>query len=212
MDICCLTDFQALIESRGLDGHGIYYYVPALLKHFTTAQINALIAPRPHLALAGDVRPAHPAAGLDRIEAELTAVYAEQGAAPGAWRLSRSATGHFETASMREEIPSVPSPVAVRPGLSPRSSICSPAAGACRGDWSWPGSERWQASTIGSPPPARSRSITRPRPRSRRTSLELDAVRTDGGNRGQGRRRGLPDRRPAVPGVFEECSRGLPVS
>jgi dienelactone hydrolase len=104
VDICCLTDFQALIESRGLDEHGIYYYVPALLKHFTAAQINALIAPRPHLALAGTFDRLTPAAGLDRIEAELTSVYAEQGAAPGAWRLSRSATGHFETASMREEI------------------------------------------------------------------------------------------------------------
>ncbi|MGH2351416.1 MAG: dienelactone hydrolase family protein, partial [Chloroflexota bacterium] len=26
VDICCLTDFQALIETRGLDGHGLYYY------------------------------------------------------------------------------------------------------------------------------------------------------------------------------------------
>ena len=34
---------------RGLGGHGIYYYVPGLLKHFTTAEINALIVPRPHL-------------------------------------------------------------------------------------------------------------------------------------------------------------------
>ncbi|HEU5329488.1 MAG TPA: acetylxylan esterase, partial [Thermomicrobiales bacterium] len=32
VDLCCLTDFQALIETRGLDGHGIYYYVPRLLK------------------------------------------------------------------------------------------------------------------------------------------------------------------------------------
>ncbi|HEX5417307.1 MAG TPA: acetylxylan esterase, partial [Chloroflexota bacterium] len=45
VDLCCLTDFQALIETRGLDGHGIYYYVPGLLKRFDTARINALIAP-----------------------------------------------------------------------------------------------------------------------------------------------------------------------
>ena len=60
VDLCCLTDFHALIEARGLDGHGIYYYVPELLKHFTTADINALIAPRPHLALAGNYRSADP--------------------------------------------------------------------------------------------------------------------------------------------------------
>ena len=40
VDICCMTDFHSLIEAQGLDGHGIYYYVPDLLNHFTTAQIN----------------------------------------------------------------------------------------------------------------------------------------------------------------------------
>jgi cephalosporin-C deacetylase-like acetyl esterase len=29
VDICCLTDYQALIETKGLHGHGVYYYVPA---------------------------------------------------------------------------------------------------------------------------------------------------------------------------------------
>ena len=43
VDICCLTEYQALIDQRGLDGHGVYYFVPSLLKHFTTAGINALI-------------------------------------------------------------------------------------------------------------------------------------------------------------------------
>jgi len=103
VDICCLTDFQALIETRGLDGHGLYYYVPGLLKHFSTAQINALIAPRPHLSLAGNYDHLTPPAGLDRIDAELKRVYAEQGA-PGAWRLLRYDIGHFETAAMRAEI------------------------------------------------------------------------------------------------------------
>src|SRR5690606_25360372 len=53
IDLCCLTDFDALVEERGLERHGIYYYVPGLLRRFSTAQINALIAPRPHLSLAG---------------------------------------------------------------------------------------------------------------------------------------------------------------
>src|SRR5437660_12692244 len=80
VDICCLTDYQALIETKGLDGHGIYYYVPSLLKHFTTAQINALIAPRPHLSLAGNRDPLTPPQGLDRIDAELKKVYAAENA------------------------------------------------------------------------------------------------------------------------------------
>jgi dienelactone hydrolase len=103
IDLCCLTDFQALIETRALDSHGVYYYVPALLKHFSTADINALIAPRPHLSLAGNYDRLTPPAGLDRIDAALRRVYADHGA-PEAWKLRRFETGHFETAAMRAEI------------------------------------------------------------------------------------------------------------
>ncbi|MFH0963789.1 MAG: acetylxylan esterase [Planctomycetota bacterium] len=103
VDICCLTDFHALIQSRGLDGHGIYYYVPRVLKHFTTAQINALIAPRAHLSLAGNYDSLTPPAGLEAIDAELRKVYAGEGA-PEAWKLLRYEIGHFETAHMRAEI------------------------------------------------------------------------------------------------------------
>jgi len=103
IDLCCLTDFQTLIRLRGLDYHSIYYYVPNLLKHFTTAQINALISPRPHLSLAGNLDPLTPPEGLDLIDAELAAVYQEDGA-PDAWKLLRYNTGHFETAEMRHEI------------------------------------------------------------------------------------------------------------
>jgi hypothetical protein len=103
VDLCCLTDYQALIETRGLDGHGIYYYVPRLLKYFSTAEINALIAPRAHLALAGDFDPLTPPAGLDRIDQALRRVYDELGAAE-AWKLERYATGHFETVAMRHSV------------------------------------------------------------------------------------------------------------
>ena len=103
IDICCLTDFDALIDTRGLDGHGIYYYVPALLNHFTTAQINALIAPRAHLALAGNYDRLTPPQGLDRIDRELKEVYAAAGV-PHAWQLLRYGVGHMETADMRERI------------------------------------------------------------------------------------------------------------
>ena len=103
VDICCLSDFDALIETRGLDGHGIYYYVPSLLKHFSTSEINALIAPRPHLGLAGNYDRLTPPAGLDRIDHALKREYAAAGA-PEAWKLTRSDTGHFETSAMRAEI------------------------------------------------------------------------------------------------------------
>jgi dienelactone hydrolase len=103
IDLCCLSDFDALIATRALEAHGLYYYVPGLRKHFTTAQINALIAPHPHLSLAGIYDALTPPAGLDRIDRELREVYAAADA-PEAWRLSRHATGHMETAAMRAEI------------------------------------------------------------------------------------------------------------
>jgi len=103
VDVCCLTDYQALMDINNLKGHGIYYYVPSLLKHFTAAQINALIAPRPHLSLAGDLDDLTPPAGLDRIDAELRKVYADAGA-PDHWQLFRQDVGHMETFEMREEI------------------------------------------------------------------------------------------------------------
>ena len=103
VDLCCLTDYEELIASRGLDGHGIYYYVPGLLKQFDTSAINALIAPRPHLALAGLLDPLTPPSGLDKIDAALQRVYADHSAS-GNWQLLRYTTGHFETAAGRAAV------------------------------------------------------------------------------------------------------------
>ncbi|MHB1295615.1 MAG: alpha/beta hydrolase family protein [Anaerolineae bacterium] len=103
VDLCCLTDYQELIRTKGLDGHGIYYYVPGLLEHFDTAGINALIAPRAHLAIAGNLDSLTPPAGLDRIDAALREVYGRQGV-PDNWRMLRYQTGHFETAHARAAI------------------------------------------------------------------------------------------------------------
>jgi dienelactone hydrolase len=103
VDICCLTDFNALIETKNLKGHGVYYFVPSLLKHFRTAEINALIAPRAHLALAGNLDDLTPPAGLDRIDRELKQVYAHAGK-PENWKLLRYDVAHVETPGMRQEI------------------------------------------------------------------------------------------------------------
>jgi hypothetical protein len=103
VDICCLTDWHTLVEVGGLKGHGIYYYVPDLLNHFTTAQMNALIAPRAHLSLAGNLDPLTPGKGLDIVDAELKKAYAASGQSAN-WKLSRHDVGHQETPAMREEI------------------------------------------------------------------------------------------------------------
>lgn len=103
VDICCLTDFDALVDDDGLDRHGVYYYVPALRKSFSTGQINALIAPRAHLALAGIQDKLTPVAGLDRIERELNTVYGQAGV-PERWKLLRYDVAHQETAEGRKAI------------------------------------------------------------------------------------------------------------
>jgi pimeloyl-ACP methyl ester carboxylesterase len=103
VDICCLTDWHTLVEVNGLQGHGIYYYVPDLLNHFTAAQMNALIAPRAHLSLAGKQDRLTPEAGLERIDLELKNIYASIGYADR-WRLLRYDSGHLETPAMRAAI------------------------------------------------------------------------------------------------------------
>ena len=75
MDVCCLTDFDQLIKTHSLKEHGIYYYVPSLLKHFQTAQINELIVPRPHLSVNGRQDPLTPPTGVEKIRDYLLPLY-----------------------------------------------------------------------------------------------------------------------------------------
>lgn len=103
VDINCLTDFQSLLARKALSLHGLYYFVPGLLNHFTTAQINALIAPRAHLGLAGLRDKLTPVEGLDVIDRELQQVYAKLGH-PERWKLLRYDVEHQETPEGRQEI------------------------------------------------------------------------------------------------------------
>jgi dienelactone hydrolase len=103
VDINCLTDFHALLARKALSLHGLYYYVPGLINHFTTAQINALIAPRAHLGLAGLRDKLTPVEGLDVIDRELQQTYAALGH-PERWKLLRYDVEHQETPEGRLEI------------------------------------------------------------------------------------------------------------
>jgi len=102
VDICCLTEYHTLLKQKGLSGHGIYYYVPSLLKHFTAADVNALIAPRAHLALAGLQDKLAPPEGLEIIDRELRRAYAAAGH-PERWKIVRYDVGHQETPEGRAE-------------------------------------------------------------------------------------------------------------
>jgi hypothetical protein len=79
MDVCCLTDAEELIRIHNLSGHGVYYFVPSLLKHFQTAQINELIVPRPRLSVNGRQDDLTPPPGVERIRDDLLPLYQKYG-------------------------------------------------------------------------------------------------------------------------------------
>src|SRR6185503_19467451 len=103
MDVCCLTDYQELIKNRGLKEHGIYYYVPSLLKHFQTAEINELIVPRAHLSVNGLRDPLTPPAGVQKIRDYLLPLYRSHGDEQDC-RIELFDCAHVELPEMRKLI------------------------------------------------------------------------------------------------------------
>ena len=103
MDVCCLTDFEELIRNDGLKEHGIYYYVPRLLQHFQTAQINELIAPRPHLSVNGRLDPLTPPAGVVKVRDYLLPLYRKLGREQDC-EISLYDCAHVELPEMRKRI------------------------------------------------------------------------------------------------------------
>ncbi len=101
MDVCCLTDYQELIRTHGLKEHGIYYYVPSLLKHFQTAEINELIVPRAHLSVNGRQDPLTPPAGVEKIREQLLPLYHEHGKEADC-RIDLFDCAHVELPEMRK--------------------------------------------------------------------------------------------------------------
>jgi hypothetical protein len=103
IDLCCLTDYDELIRTDNLQGHGIYYYVPGLLKHFSTSTINELIVPRARLSLNGRQDALTPPAGVERVRDHLLPLYAEQGRRDDC-RIELFECGHEETPEMRSVV------------------------------------------------------------------------------------------------------------
>jgi hypothetical protein len=100
-DLCCLTEFNELIKNHHLKGHGIYYYVPRLLKHFQTHEINELIVPRPHLSLNGRRDALTPPAGVEKVRDHLLPLYEKHGRKEDC-RIELFDCGHEETPAMRK--------------------------------------------------------------------------------------------------------------
>jgi pimeloyl-ACP methyl ester carboxylesterase len=103
VDLCCLAEFDSLIETGADDLHGEYYFVPGLRKHFTAAAISALIAPRPHLSCVGADDPLTPPSGVASIDRAMRVAYADAGV-PDAWQQRVFPGGHVESPAMRTAV------------------------------------------------------------------------------------------------------------
>lgn len=102
-DVCCLTDYESLIQTNGLHGHGVYYFVPSLLKQFTTSQVNELIVPRPRLSVNGRRDPLTPPAGVEKVRQYLMPLYQKYGREEDC-RIELFDCAHEELPEMRRQI------------------------------------------------------------------------------------------------------------
>jgi hypothetical protein len=76
VSICCTTRYQELIAAKLMKAHGIYYFVPGLLKeHIDMEAVHGLIAPRALLTLNGDKDGTSPVAGVKIINHFCTDLY-----------------------------------------------------------------------------------------------------------------------------------------
>jgi len=104
VSVACLTRYQNLIAHGQLIQHGIYYYVPNMLKEkIDTESVIGLIAPRPHLTLTGDQDAGSPADGVRLINAFQQAVYKLYGKAENFRGILYESVGHEYTPEMWQE-------------------------------------------------------------------------------------------------------------
>jgi dienelactone hydrolase/lysophospholipase L1-like esterase len=102
--VACLTRYHNLIAHGQLRQHGVYYFVHGLLKHFDTEGVLALIAPRPFLALTGDLDAGSPADGIKVIEDRVSRVYRTLGAEERFRSVLYPEVGHAYMPKMRDEM------------------------------------------------------------------------------------------------------------
>ncbi|MDH4092166.1 MAG: dienelactone hydrolase [Cyclobacteriaceae bacterium] len=100
----CLTRYQDLIAEQKLKYHGIYYFMPGVLKYFDSEGIISLIAPRPVLFMTGDEDPGSPVNGILKIEEVLKRIYALHGAEAEFKNIIYPNTAHVYTPVMWENM------------------------------------------------------------------------------------------------------------
>lgn len=104
VSVACLTRYQSLIAQGEVRRHGIYYFVPNMLKEKIDAEsVIGLIAPRAHLTLTGGRDAGSPADGVRKInefQEHLYRLYGKEDAFRG---LVYPGVGHSYTPEMWAE-------------------------------------------------------------------------------------------------------------
>jgi dienelactone hydrolase len=96
----CMTRYQNLIDEEKLGEHGIYYFVPGMLRHFDTEAVIACAAPRPMLFMTGDRDRGSPARGIALIEEKVAPVYRLMGRGADFTSILYPDTGHVYLPAM----------------------------------------------------------------------------------------------------------------
>ena len=102
--VACFTRYEDLVAIRQLRAHGIYYFVPGLLKHFDSEGVMALIAPRPFLALTGDRDTGSPPEGMKKLEAILGRFYKLYDKSASFRSVIYPETGHVYNDDMKQKM------------------------------------------------------------------------------------------------------------
>jgi dienelactone hydrolase len=102
--VACFTRYTELIEHGDLARHGMYYFVPGMLRHFDTEALFALVAPRPMLQLTGDQDAGAPTDGIAVLEEKLGALYRLYGRPEQFRSVIYANTGHEYLPEMKAEM------------------------------------------------------------------------------------------------------------
>jgi dienelactone hydrolase len=104
VSVACLTRYQNLIAHGQVKQHGIYYYVPNMLKEkIDTESVIGLIAPRPHLTLTGTRDGGSPVDGVRIINAYQEYLYKLYGQPENFRGVLYKGVGHQYTPQMWQE-------------------------------------------------------------------------------------------------------------
>jgi dienelactone hydrolase len=102
--VACFTRYEDIIATRALRAHGIYYFVPGLLRHFDSEGVMSLLAPRPFLALTGDRDAGSPPEGMKKLEQILAGFYALYGKSDAFRSVIYPETGHVYNDDQKQKM------------------------------------------------------------------------------------------------------------